>query len=86
MYQQVLQEFGNRVLPAYHPQTKMVQRVLERLIPASGMAGQDWEVHVIDDPSQMNAFVIPGYVAFNPPPLSPGCVCLLWHWLKRTGV
>lgn len=39
----------------------MVQRVLDRLIPQSGLVDQEWEVHVIDDMSQMNAFVIPGY-------------------------
>lgn len=59
-YQQIMQEYRGRILPEYHPATRMVQRVLERLIPASGVAGQDWEVNVIDDNSQMNAFVIPG--------------------------
>lgn len=48
------------MLPAWHPQVKMVQRVLDRLVPQSGLSGQDWEVHVIDDLSQLNAFVIPG--------------------------
>ena len=61
MYQQTIREFGNRVLPEYHPQTRMVQRVLNRLIPQSGLKDQEWEVRVIDDKSQMNAFVIPGY-------------------------
>ncbi|KAI9879935.1 MAG: hypothetical protein M1830_006417 [Pleopsidium flavum] len=64
MYQQMLQEFGHRVLPAWHPQTKMVQKVLDRLIPQSGLVDQEWEVHVIDDKSQMNAFVIPGGKVF----------------------
>ncbi len=63
MYEQVLGEFGDRVLPASHPHVRMVQRVLDRLIPAAGLTGQEWEVHVIDDAGQMNAFVIPGFVS-----------------------
>ena len=61
-FHQVVQQFRGQILPAWHPNTKMVQRVLDRLIPASGLANQAWEVYVIDDPSQMNAFVIPGLV------------------------
>ena len=59
-YAQVLREFQGQILPRWHPYTMMVQRVLDRLIPASGLEGQDWEIHVIDDKEQMNAFVIPG--------------------------
>jgi predicted Zn-dependent protease len=65
MYQQTLQEFGHKVLPAWHPQVKMVQRVLDRLIPQAGLRDQEWEVHVIDDKSQLNAFVLPGYATFS---------------------
>lgn len=60
MYQSVLQEFGPKVLPDWDPRVKMVERVLQRLIPASGLTDEKWEVHVIDDPEQKNAFVIPG--------------------------
>ncbi|KAH0544904.1 hypothetical protein FGG08_000984 [Glutinoglossum americanum] len=60
MYQQVLRQFGDKVLPTYHPDSRLVQRVLNRLIPASGLNDLKWEVHVIDDPKQINAFVIPG--------------------------
>ena len=59
-YGQILQEFRGKILPRWHPHTMMVHRVLDRLIPASGLEGQEWEVHVIDDKEQMNAFVIPG--------------------------
>lgn len=59
-YKQVKQEFRGRILPEWHPQTRLVQRVLDRLIPSSGLEGQKWEVNVIDDKEQMNAFVIPG--------------------------
>ena len=61
-FQQVLRQFRGRILPAWHPNTRMVQRVLDRLIPTSGLANQAWEVYVIDDPREMNAFVIPGLV------------------------
>jgi len=43
----------------YDKRVRKVRRVLERLIPASGLTDQNWEIHVIDDP-QKNAFVIPG--------------------------
>ena len=59
-YQQILQEFRGQILPSWHPHVRMVHRVLNRLIPASGLETENWEVHVIDDKSQVNAFVIPG--------------------------
>lgn len=58
-YQQVMQEFGGKILSPRDPRHQMVDRVLARLLPASGLKG-DWEYHVIDDPDQVNAFVIPG--------------------------
>ncbi|KAI9826399.1 MAG: hypothetical protein M1832_000316 [Thelocarpon impressellum] len=60
MYRQTLQQYQGRVLPAWHASSRMVQRVLDRLIPASGLADAKWEVHVIDDEEQKNAFVMPG--------------------------
>lgn len=60
IYAQILREYGERILPAYHPDSRLVHKVLNRLIPASGLQDQEWEVHVIDDKSQKNAFVIPG--------------------------
>lgn len=63
MYQQVLQEYSTRVLPPSSKEQRMVQRVLDRLIPHSGLGSEDWEVHVINDP-QKNAFVIPGNKVF----------------------
>ncbi|KAH0565637.1 hypothetical protein GP486_000969 [Trichoglossum hirsutum] len=64
MYRQALQQFGNKVLPAYHPDSRLVQRVLNRLIPASGLGDEKWEIHVINDPKQINAFVVPGGKVF----------------------
>lgn len=57
--QQIVQEYQGKVLPSYHPDSKIVNKVLKRLIPASGMENLEWEVNVIDDPEQ-NAFVLPG--------------------------
>lgn len=58
--QQIMQEFQRNILPAYHPDARMVDRVMMRLIPASGLEDLNWEVKVIDDPEQKNAFVLPG--------------------------
>ncbi|KAI9815433.1 MAG: hypothetical protein M1827_002566 [Pycnora praestabilis] len=64
LYQQTLQQFGNKVLPARDPRSRMVQRVLNRLIPASGLGDANWEIHVVDDKDTINAFVIPGGKVF----------------------
>ncbi|THY34900.1 hypothetical protein D6D01_01771 [Aureobasidium pullulans] len=65
LYQQVMSEYQGRILPPSHPQHKLVQRVLNRLIPHSGLPTEtnNWEVHVIKD-EQKNAFVIPGGKVF----------------------
>lgn len=63
MYQDTLREFGNKIMPAYTKEHRQVQRVLDRLIPHSGLEGEKWEIHVIDDPMK-NAFVIPGGKVF----------------------
>lgn len=42
----------------------MVNKVLARLIPAAGLEGQNWEVQVIDDAEEKNAFVLPGNKVF----------------------
>ena len=58
--QQVLQQYKNQILPAQDPRSKMVRRVLNRLIPVSGVQDSKWETFVIDDPDTANAFVLPG--------------------------
>ncbi|KAK3110309.1 metalloendopeptidase [Teratosphaeriaceae sp. CCFEE 6253] len=63
MYTQTMQEFGRKLLGPRTPEHQMVQRVMDRLIPHSGLEGEAWEVHVIDDPMK-NAFVIPGGKVF----------------------
>ncbi|ETI28559.1 hypothetical protein G647_01009 [Cladophialophora carrionii CBS 160.54] len=64
-YESLLQEFRGKVLPAEHPLTMQVARVVEKLLPTTrGLAGDNWRVHVIDDPQQKNAFVLPGGKVF----------------------
>jgi metalloendopeptidase OMA1, mitochondrial len=63
MYAQTMEEFGSKLMPPSSKEHRMVERVMQRLIPHSGLEGEEWEVHVIDDPMQ-NAFVIPGGKVF----------------------
>lgn len=60
-----MQEYSNKILPESHPQHRMAQRVLDRLLPHSGLPyhNHEWELHVIQD-EQKNAFVIPGGKVF----------------------
>lgn len=62
-YAQTLQEFGNKLMPPSSQEYRMVQRVLDRLLPHSGLEGEKWEIHVIND-DMKNAFVIPGGKVF----------------------
>ncbi|KAK4122447.1 hypothetical protein N657DRAFT_575691 [Parathielavia appendiculata] len=59
-----LERNGVRILGEWDPRTVRVRRVMERLIPFSGLAeeqeGEKWEVYVVDDPRTANAFVLPG--------------------------
>lgn len=72
-YQGVMQEYGRHVLPPSHPDSEIVNKVLRRLIPAAGLQGQNWEVKVIDDPEQENAFVLPGGKVFVFSGILPVC-------------
>jgi predicted Zn-dependent protease len=66
-YEQLLQEFGPKILPPHRPEHRLVKQVLDRLIPHSGLdtkGNSTWEVHVINDPHQVNAFVVPGNKVF----------------------
>ena len=59
-FEQVVQAYGDRILPANHPYSRLVNRVVARLLPVSGVQNQNWEVRVIDAPDEKNAFVMPG--------------------------
>jgi metalloendopeptidase OMA1, mitochondrial len=73
-YPQMLAELRGQILPAEHPYTRMVANVVERLLPSvKGLAGNDWKVHVVDDPKQKNAFVMPGGKVFVFTGLLPIC-------------
>lgn len=63
LYKQVMSEFGDKILPDNDPRSRLVQKVLTRLIPSSGLDSAEWEVHVIDS-AETNAFVIPGGKVF----------------------
>jgi hypothetical protein len=72
-YQQVLQQYQGRILSEGDPRSRQVQRVLERLIPNSGLPPDyDWAVHVIDS-EETNAFVIPGGKVFVFTGILPVC-------------
>jgi len=58
-YQQILRQYRGQILSEWDPRVRMVQRVMDRLIPVSGIADQDWQIHVVDE-KEKNAFVIPG--------------------------
>jgi metalloendopeptidase OMA1, mitochondrial len=61
LQQQILSQYRGKVLPTSDNRVLLVAKVLNRLIPHSGLLNLEWEVHVIDEPKIMNAFVIPGY-------------------------
>ncbi|PMD44621.1 hypothetical protein L207DRAFT_630927 [Hyaloscypha variabilis F] len=63
MYNMIMQQDRDAILPAWDPRTRMVQRVMNKLIPASGLEHVNWEVHVIES-KEANAFVIPGGKVF----------------------
>lgn len=73
MYEETLRQFRGKILHGRHAASRNVQRVLDRLIPASGLQHLDWEVFVIDDDSVKNAFVIPGGKVFVFSGILPFC-------------
>lgn len=48
-----------RFLPAWDARARLANRVMDRLKPVSGMNDVEWELFVIDDPGNANAFVLP---------------------------
>ncbi|RSL42524.1 hypothetical protein CEP53_012150, partial [Fusarium sp. AF-6] len=55
---------GGHFLSDWDPRTRLVKRVMSRLIPVSGMADLNWEIFVIADSRTANAFVLPGGKVF----------------------
>lgn len=73
MYQKIMQETQGAILPSWDSRTRMVERVMNRLIPASGLEHVNWEVYVINSPETKNAFVIPGGKVFVYSGILPIC-------------
>ncbi|RPB02226.1 hypothetical protein L873DRAFT_497058 [Choiromyces venosus 120613-1] len=63
-YAEVKGSYQGQILSSYHPTTRYVKRVMDRLVPVSGLQDLNWEVFVIKDDSVKNAFVIPGGKVF----------------------
>ncbi|KAK3301297.1 peptidase family M48-domain-containing protein [Chaetomium fimeti] len=59
-----LEQQGVGLLSEWDFRTMRVRRVMERLLPFSGMEGEEWEVSVVDAPRTANAFVLPGGKVF----------------------
>ncbi|KAK5628791.1 hypothetical protein RRF57_004506 [Xylaria bambusicola] len=59
-----LERAGKRFLDDWDWRTRLVRKVMQRLIPVSGMEDSQWEIKVIDDPHTANAFVLPGGKVF----------------------
>ncbi|KXG47895.1 Chaperone, tailless complex polypeptide 1 [Penicillium griseofulvum] len=72
-YREVLIAERGKVLPHNHPLTRMVDGVLQRLVPQVPIEGADWKVHVIKDDSMLNAFVLPGGKVFVYTGILPIC-------------
>jgi hypothetical protein len=53
LYRQIMQQNANAILPVWDKRVRMVNRVMEKLIPASGLEHVNWEVHVIDSPGNL---------------------------------
>ncbi|EIE86209.1 hypothetical protein RO3G_10920 [Rhizopus delemar RA 99-880] len=62
-YNDVMRQFGRRILPPNHPYTLFVKKVAKRLVKVSGLENMKWEFYVIDSPER-NAFVLPGGKVF----------------------
>lgn len=56
-----MEQEGSKILPRIDARVRWVERVLAKLVPASGMPVEEkWTVYVIDDPQTLDAFVLPG--------------------------
>ncbi|CAO1603319.1 metalloendopeptidase [Xanthoria calcicola] len=71
-YEHAMEDYRDQILRPDDPRHKMVGRVLERLLPNSGLKG-DVEFHVIKDDEEVNAFVIPGNKIFVFSGIMPIC-------------
>ena len=42
MYQATMEQYKSQILPKSHAKSRMVQRVLDRLVPHSGIEDAEW--------------------------------------------
>ncbi|KAL9106856.1 MAG: hypothetical protein Q9227_008189 [Pyrenula ochraceoflavens] len=64
-YELLIQQTKSQLLPANHPLTQRVAKIVERLLPFSGLhMNKQWKVHVIKAPEVKNAFVLHGGYVF----------------------
>lgn len=59
----VLQQYRHQILPASDRRVQLVQKVIRRLMPFSGVSDGNWRVFVIDE-DETNAFVTPDNTVF----------------------
>jgi len=57
LYQKLMRQYKDQILPSWDPRDKMVQRVMKQLIPASGLENVEWEVNVIESPGTLRFLV-----------------------------
>lgn len=50
LYRMLMEQERQHILPEWDHRVKQVQRVLDRLLPVSGMGDANWEVHVLNQP------------------------------------
>lgn len=58
-YHAIMNTAEGLILPPWHHISQEVTRVFERLIAHTPVQDTKWEVHVINDMSEQNAFVLP---------------------------
>lgn len=49
-YREVMLRYRHRILPSYHPYSRFVTKVAQRIVQVSGMRDLQWEFYVIDAP------------------------------------
>jgi len=76
-YRQTLNEYRGRILPKSDSRSQMVERISRRLIasisPEDVKSGTKWEVFVVKDDQNQNAFVVPGGKIFVFTGILPVC-------------
>ncbi|GAQ38240.1 metalloendopeptidase [Aspergillus tubingensis] len=72
-YHAIMNTAEGLILPPWHHISQEVTRVFERLIAHTPVQDTKWEVHVINDMSEQNAFVLPNGKVFVYTGILPVC-------------